>query len=182
MDITYTTGGKEEKQARVKFDPPLLGYEEVKPRMIGMKADAEESLGMVSLFFLDNDYLSLHAFVCASATSSSFFVIVEFDSSHLSDPRSSNYRIQRRSKGFYLHRPLGCAPLLHHFCPWRLSFSHLDIRCTTTGDCGSPCIKDFLGHFRGLPLPRKSIYVAFVQEAQDWILDRRKSVPFSEPQ
>jgi hypothetical protein len=26
MDITYSAGGKEEKQARVKFDPPLLGY------------------------------------------------------------------------------------------------------------------------------------------------------------
>jgi hypothetical protein len=48
MDITYTSGSKEEKQIKVMFDPPLLGYEEVKPRMIGMKADAEESLGMVS--------------------------------------------------------------------------------------------------------------------------------------
>jgi hypothetical protein len=48
MDITYTSGSKEEKQVRVTFDPPLLGYEEVKPRMIGMKLDAEESLGMVS--------------------------------------------------------------------------------------------------------------------------------------
>jgi hypothetical protein len=48
MDITYTSGSKEEKQVRVTFEPPLLGYEEVKPRMIGMKLDAEESLGMVS--------------------------------------------------------------------------------------------------------------------------------------
>jgi hypothetical protein len=48
MDITYTSGSKEEKHVRVTFDPPLLGYEEVKPRMIGMKLDAEESLGMVS--------------------------------------------------------------------------------------------------------------------------------------
>jgi hypothetical protein len=32
---------------RVEFDPPLLGYEEVKPRLLGMKADADEQLGTV---------------------------------------------------------------------------------------------------------------------------------------
>ena len=32
---------------RVEFDPPLLGYEEVKPRLLGMKADADEALGTV---------------------------------------------------------------------------------------------------------------------------------------
>jgi len=32
---------------RVEFDPPLLGYEEVKPRLLAMKADADEALGTV---------------------------------------------------------------------------------------------------------------------------------------
>jgi hypothetical protein len=32
---------------RVEFDPPLLGYEEVKPRLLGMKADADSALGTV---------------------------------------------------------------------------------------------------------------------------------------
>ena len=32
---------------RVAFDPPLTGYEEVKPRLLGMKADADEALGTV---------------------------------------------------------------------------------------------------------------------------------------
>lgn len=31
----------------IGFDPPLLGYEEVKPRLLGMKADADEALGVV---------------------------------------------------------------------------------------------------------------------------------------
>jgi hypothetical protein len=35
------------KVVRVEFDPPLLGYEEVKPRLLGMKVDADESLGTV---------------------------------------------------------------------------------------------------------------------------------------
>lgn len=39
------------KDVRVAFDPPLLGYEEVKPRLIGMTAEAQESLGMVSHAF-----------------------------------------------------------------------------------------------------------------------------------
>ena len=32
---------------RVEFDPPLLGYEEVKPRLLGMKVDADSALGTV---------------------------------------------------------------------------------------------------------------------------------------
>ena len=31
----------------VPIDPPLLGYEEVKPRLLEMKALAQEGLGMV---------------------------------------------------------------------------------------------------------------------------------------
>ena len=48
MTLTYEakTGGAE-KEVRVQFDPPLSGYEEVKPRLISMKVDAEEALGMV---------------------------------------------------------------------------------------------------------------------------------------
>lgn len=47
MDLKYTTKGGESKEIRVVFDPPLAGYEEVKPRLLTMKADAEEALGMV---------------------------------------------------------------------------------------------------------------------------------------
>jgi len=36
-----------EQSLRVKFDPPLSGYDEVKPRLLSMKLDAEESLSMV---------------------------------------------------------------------------------------------------------------------------------------
>jgi Protein of unknown function (DUF2470) len=31
----------------VEFDPPLIDYAEVKPRLLGMKADADEALGIV---------------------------------------------------------------------------------------------------------------------------------------
>jgi hypothetical protein len=48
MDLTYTTNtGKH--SIRVPFEPPLAGYEEVKPRLLGMKVDAEDALGMVRL-------------------------------------------------------------------------------------------------------------------------------------
>ncbi|KAI0697233.1 hypothetical protein C8T65DRAFT_698209 [Cerioporus squamosus] len=47
MTLTYQVkGSTETKEVRVEFDPPLLGYEEVKPRLMGMKAEAEEELGM----------------------------------------------------------------------------------------------------------------------------------------
>ncbi|CCM00552.1 uncharacterized protein FIBRA_02586 [Fibroporia radiculosa] len=49
MTLSYQTTGKpsDKKQVYVEFDPPLTGYEEVKPRLITMKLDAEEALGMV---------------------------------------------------------------------------------------------------------------------------------------
>jgi len=48
MTLTYSVKGtKEKKIVRVPFDPPLSGYEEVKPRLLGMKAEAQEALGMI---------------------------------------------------------------------------------------------------------------------------------------
>lgn len=51
MDLTYTTKSGESKKAiRVPFNPPLAGYEDVKGRLLQMKVDAEEALGMVRPF------------------------------------------------------------------------------------------------------------------------------------
>ncbi|TFK90725.1 hypothetical protein K466DRAFT_660613 [Polyporus arcularius HHB13444] len=47
MTLTYQVkGSTDTKEVRIEFDPPLLGYEEVKPRLMDMKAEAEEELGM----------------------------------------------------------------------------------------------------------------------------------------
>ncbi|KLO09603.1 hypothetical protein SCHPADRAFT_833802 [Schizopora paradoxa] len=47
MNLSYrVSDSKVEKDVRVVFDPPLAGYDEVKPRLLGMTADAQESLGM----------------------------------------------------------------------------------------------------------------------------------------
>ena len=47
MSLTYTTNSGK-NQIRIPFEPPLAGYEDVKPRLMNMKADAEEALGMVT--------------------------------------------------------------------------------------------------------------------------------------
>lgn len=49
MNLEYHTKVSPNRQqnVRIEFDPPLLGYEEVKPRLLGMKADADEALGIV---------------------------------------------------------------------------------------------------------------------------------------
>lgn len=46
LSCVLKTGGK--KDVYVSIDPPLRGYEDVKPRLIEMKAIAQEGLGMVS--------------------------------------------------------------------------------------------------------------------------------------
>ncbi|KAH9051345.1 hypothetical protein EDB83DRAFT_2676473 [Lactarius deliciosus] len=49
MNLEYNTKNLSNRPqiVRIEFDPPLLGYEEVKPRLLGMKADADEALGIV---------------------------------------------------------------------------------------------------------------------------------------
>ena len=51
MDLEYkmkdALKSSKPQVVRVEFDPPLLGYEEVKPRLLGMKAEADEALGTV---------------------------------------------------------------------------------------------------------------------------------------
>lgn len=53
MTLSYIPGKTktgDRKQVVVAFKPPLSGYNEVKGRMLGMKADAQEALGMVRLY------------------------------------------------------------------------------------------------------------------------------------
>jgi len=49
MTLSYklTASPSNDQSLRITFDPSLSGYDEVKPRLLSMKLDAEESLGMV---------------------------------------------------------------------------------------------------------------------------------------
>ncbi|KAI5987629.1 hypothetical protein EDD15DRAFT_2173270 [Pisolithus albus] len=47
MSIKYKLKNGGNGQVVVSFQPPLAGYDEVKPRLLSMKADAQESLGMI---------------------------------------------------------------------------------------------------------------------------------------
>jgi hypothetical protein len=47
MTLTCTLKGGSKKDVRVPIDPPLSGYEDVKPRLLEMKAFAQEGLGMI---------------------------------------------------------------------------------------------------------------------------------------
>ncbi|KAG2069919.1 hypothetical protein BDR04DRAFT_1077452 [Suillus decipiens] len=47
MTLVYKLKSGQSNTTRVSFDPPLSGYEEVKPRLLGMKAEAQEGLGML---------------------------------------------------------------------------------------------------------------------------------------
>ena len=56
MTLSYVEKGTDsKKQVTVSFDPPLSAYEEVKPRLLDMKLDAEEALGMVGGDCLSRD-------------------------------------------------------------------------------------------------------------------------------
>ena len=48
MTLTCTLKSGSKKEVRVALEPPLSGYEEVKQRLLEMKALSQEGLGMVS--------------------------------------------------------------------------------------------------------------------------------------
>lgn len=47
MTLTCTLKGGAKKEVYIPIEPPLRGYEDVKPRLLEMKALAQEGLGMV---------------------------------------------------------------------------------------------------------------------------------------
>lgn len=63
MKLSYQTKANSSRQSvHVSFDPPLAGYEEVKPRLLSMKADADEALGTVGIFVAGTSVLPHPAF------------------------------------------------------------------------------------------------------------------------
>jgi len=51
MSFSYVVKGAEaaNRQVTVLFEPALSGCDEVKPRLLAMKLEAEEALGMVTI-------------------------------------------------------------------------------------------------------------------------------------
>ncbi|KAL4068747.1 hypothetical protein V8B97DRAFT_1872802 [Scleroderma yunnanense] len=47
MNLNYQMKSGGNDQVYVQFKPPLAGYDDVKPRLLSMKADAQEGLGMI---------------------------------------------------------------------------------------------------------------------------------------
>ncbi len=53
MTLTCILNDGEKKVVTVAIQPPLNGYEDVKPRLLEMKALAQQGLGMVRSYLLD---------------------------------------------------------------------------------------------------------------------------------
>lgn len=56
MNLSYSLKNGGMGSVHVKFDPPLAGYDDVKPRLLAMKADAQEALGMVRSYRSSRSY------------------------------------------------------------------------------------------------------------------------------
>ena len=63
MSLAYQLKTGENGQVHVPFNPPLAGYDDVKPRLLSMKADAQEGLGMVGFCFAAMSLSQLHVYV-----------------------------------------------------------------------------------------------------------------------
>ncbi|KAF8506599.1 hypothetical protein F5888DRAFT_1791052 [Russula emetica] len=70
MDLEYkmkdALKSRKLQVVRVEFDPPLLGYEEVKPRLLGMKVDVDEALGTVKAPQITHFELPFQIWITAS--------------------------------------------------------------------------------------------------------------------
>jgi len=76
MTLTYKTkaSGDSKKEVRVDFNPPLAGYEDVKPRLMNMKADADEALGVTRAPQITNFQLPLNTLISSALIGSLVYV------------------------------------------------------------------------------------------------------------
>jgi hypothetical protein len=68
MTLTCRLKSGTEKVVRVPFEPPLSGYDDVKPRLLAMRAEAQEKLGMVCFFCLLKSASGAHRCLCVVTT------------------------------------------------------------------------------------------------------------------
>ena len=109
MTLTYKTKVGDSKVSVIPMDPPLSGYDEVKPRLLGMKAEAQEGLGMVQI--------------------RSIPLTVSCPHNTLADQSTPNFHL-RFTLQHYIHGPPDGSPLLLHILPQRPPFSAV---------CPRPC-------------------------------------------
>ena len=95
--LKSSTGTSKPQVVRVEFDPPLIGYEEVKPRLLGMKVDADEALGTVRPKF-PFDSLCVPQLSQSSTPPLHFSHIIFTYRSRLRKSRISNYRSRSGSQ------------------------------------------------------------------------------------
>ncbi|KAJ6558279.1 hypothetical protein B0H19DRAFT_946226 [Mycena capillaripes] len=104
MTLTCTLKNGSKKVAVVPIDPPLSGYEDVKPRLLEMKAISQEGLGMIkspqiTSFYLPSDGYGValvlfglvpYAAFAPSTGGSPFLVPAQFLHSYIS-PKTFKY-------------------------------------------------------------------------------------------
>jgi len=72
MNLSYSLKNGGVGSVHIKFDPPLARYDDVKPRLLAMKADAQEALGMlkspkITSFRLPSNAVSLLYYLLPAA-------------------------------------------------------------------------------------------------------------------
>ncbi|TFK38389.1 hypothetical protein BDQ12DRAFT_630849 [Crucibulum laeve] len=65
MTLTCTLKDNTKKVVRVPIEPPLAGYDDVKPRLLEMKAHAQEGLGMIKAPQITSFHLPREAIAAA---------------------------------------------------------------------------------------------------------------------
>ncbi|KAF9234010.1 hypothetical protein BU15DRAFT_53171 [Melanogaster broomeanus] len=76
MTLSYGLKNGEASSVRVKFDPPLASYDEVKPRLLAMKADAQEALGMLQTPVIMTFRLPLTSILLTYSTLGAIYVAI----------------------------------------------------------------------------------------------------------
>lgn len=155
MDLTYQLKGSgESRTVRIPFDPPLAGYEEVKPRLMNMKGEAEEALGMVRTLPFPLSCHSPQAHAPARTADPRAAGDRVFALEHVHDDR----------RGRHLPRVLHARGRVRACARVRVARRARQPRALVPPLVVAPVQ---LGHGRGVPQPRGALCRAFVQEAPD---------------
>ncbi|KIJ13511.1 hypothetical protein PAXINDRAFT_170399 [Paxillus involutus ATCC 200175] len=100
MNLSYKLTNGDVSSVYVKFDPPLASYDQVKPRLLAMKADAQEGLGMLKTPVITSFRFPFSKIVSTYSGLGAFYVALSYLPTSISGVVFASARTVASAMGF----------------------------------------------------------------------------------
>ncbi|KAF8839965.1 hypothetical protein BDN67DRAFT_969301 [Paxillus ammoniavirescens] len=100
MNLSYKLTNGDASSVYVKFDPPLPSYDQVKPRLLAMKTDAQEGLGMLKTPVITSFRFPFSKIVSTYSGLGAFYVALPYLPTSIYSVVSASARTVASAMGF----------------------------------------------------------------------------------